>query len=243
MILSLGMIMFSGIHMEPHAYVEDPPDTEESMTIVVEEALLETESVVETEIETVEESQSESEEETDEEIAETEDGLLSEDGNLTLKDDILTEESEGLQYITVSTRNGNTFYMVIDRTKDTNNVYFLNQVDETDLMSIVDENQLSGYDNTSEEDNIMNNVTMETKETNETEVFESVHKAPDTQKDEFSLIPVITGIVIAIPAVGIGAYLFGKMNGERTKNSLEEDLEFYDDAEYENEDQDEQQTK
>lgn len=233
MILSLGMIMFSGISMEPHAYVEDPMQAEETTTIVVEEALLETEEVSETEEESISESETDTDETT---VDETNNGVFSEDGNLTLTDDILTEQ-EGLQYLTVTTRNGNTFYMVIDRTADTNNVYFLNQVDETDLMSIMDENQISGYENTYEEETgLINNVTMETKET----VLESVQTAPDTQKNESSMIPVIVGIIISIPVVGIGAYLFGKMNGERTKKSLEEDLQFYDDEEYVDEDQEEQ---
>ena len=70
---------------------------------------------------------------------------LTPDGNLTSIDDILqsaasvsTEDSlENKQFITVQSKSGNTFYIVIDRSGDTENVYFLNLVDEADLMALM----------------------------------------------------------------------------------------------------------
>ena len=54
---------------------------------------------------------------------ETETGSpLTPDGNLELVDDV-TQESDGKQFITVQSKNDNTFYIVIDRDKDTDNVY------------------------------------------------------------------------------------------------------------------------
>ena len=68
------------------------------------------------------------------------------DGNLTLIDDFLQievpgdEETEQVekQFITVQSKNGNTFYIVIDRNGETENVYFLNLVDEADLMALME---------------------------------------------------------------------------------------------------------
>lgn len=64
---------------------------------------------------------------------------LTPEGNMSLQDDISSTESAGQQFITLTTRNGNYFYLIIDRNKDgENNVHFLNQVDESDLMSLME---------------------------------------------------------------------------------------------------------
>ena len=68
------------------------------------------------------------------------------DGNLTLIDDILqiespaTEDSEQQekQFITLQSKAGNYFYLVIDRTGDTETVYFMNLIDEADLMALIE---------------------------------------------------------------------------------------------------------
>ena len=72
---------------------------------------------------------------------------LTPEGNLTLIDDILQsyESKETTlsdkQFITVQSKNGNYFYLVIDRSGDTENVYFLNLVDESDLMALLEDGE------------------------------------------------------------------------------------------------------
>ena len=72
---------------------------------------------------------------------------LTPDGNLSLIDDILQDESyfvsdekvvKDKQFITVQTKSGNYFYIIIDRSGDTENVHFLNMVDEADLMALME---------------------------------------------------------------------------------------------------------
>lgn len=63
---------------------------------------------------------------------------LTPDGNLSLMDDIGNPVTSGKQFITVETRNGNVFYLIIDRDDEgEETVHFLNQVDEADLLTLM----------------------------------------------------------------------------------------------------------
>ena len=63
---------------------------------------------------------------------------LTPDGNLSLIDDIGSSTRSGKQFITVETKNGNVFYLIIDRDDEgEETVHFLNQVDEADLLSLM----------------------------------------------------------------------------------------------------------
>ena len=64
---------------------------------------------------------------------------LTPEGNLSLVDDIKVEESSDKQFVTLQSKNGNYFYLVIDRSGDKENVYFLNLVDEADLMALLED--------------------------------------------------------------------------------------------------------
>ena len=67
---------------------------------------------------------------------------LSPDGNMTIVDDIQSDATGDKQFITVVSKNGNYFYIIIDRADDgENTVHFLNQVDEADLLALMEEGQ------------------------------------------------------------------------------------------------------
>lgn len=51
------------------------------------------------------------------------------------------ENDSSKQFLTVQTKNGNTFYMVIDRSGTSENVYMMSLVDENDLAEFLDENE------------------------------------------------------------------------------------------------------
>ena len=75
-------------------------------------------------------------------------GALTPEGNLTLVDDYHTNYSDGSgqQFITLVSKSGNTFYLVIDRNaKGQNTVHFMNLVDESDLLALMEEEDTEAY--------------------------------------------------------------------------------------------------
>ena len=75
-------------------------------------------------------------------------GALTPEGNLTLVDDYHTDYSDGSgqQFITLVSKSGNTFYLVIDRNaKGQQTVHFMNLVDEVDLLALMEEEEADAY--------------------------------------------------------------------------------------------------
>ena len=75
-------------------------------------------------------------------------GALTPEGNLTLVDDYHTDYSDGSgqQFITLVSKSGNTFYLVIDRNaKGQQTVHFMNLVDEADLLSLMEDEDAEAY--------------------------------------------------------------------------------------------------
>ena len=73
-------------------------------------------------------------------VEETEDSpVLTPEGNAALVDDF----GGNKQLITVTTKSGNYFYILIDRANEDKEtaVHFLNQVDEADLMALMEDGQ------------------------------------------------------------------------------------------------------
>ena len=161
-------------------------------------------------------------------------GILTPEGNLTLVDDIDEEQSDDLQYMTVTTRNGDYFYIIVDRSGSQQNVYFLNAVDAADILSIMSDEEQEQYadmlDTSEEEETSI--IVEDTTEEAETTV---------TSKENGTNSGLMTLIVfVLIGGVIAGGYYFVKIKPGRSQPNVDEDMEFYDDEEYESEEFDEQ---
>jgi hypothetical protein len=81
-------------------------------------------------------------------VTDEESGALTPEGNLTLVDDYHTSYSDGSgqQFITLVSKSGATFYLVIDRNaKGQRTVHFMNLVDEADLLALMEEEDADAY--------------------------------------------------------------------------------------------------
>lgn len=156
-------------------------------------------------------------------------GPLTPDGNMTLVDDYGAPEKSGKQFITVVTKSGNYFYIIIDRDDNgTETVHFLNMVDEADLLALMDEDAVNDYIASKEAQETEPTVTEEPIQTEEPEPTEEPTE-PEKKKSSGALV-----IVLIVALGGAGAYFyFTKMKNKKPKATAVEDP----DADY-NEDED-----
>ncbi|SEA27782.1 protein of unknown function [Lachnospiraceae bacterium NK3A20] len=174
------------------------------------------------------------------EAAEEPQGPLTPDGNMTLVDDYGSPAKFGKQFITMISKNGNYFYLIIDRDDSGNEtVHFLNQVDESDLLALMDEDEVKKYaaSKEGEEKEEEEKKPVVTEETNPVE--NSAAQTAETDKEEKTKkgfhVPVGTLVLLFLIGVGaIGGYVYKKV-GKQNRKTTEPDP----DADYtESEDED-----
>lgn len=166
---------------------------------------------------------------------ETDGKPLTPDGNLNLIDDYGTKEDDksGKQFLTFTTKNGNYFYMIVDRDDSGNEtVHFLNMVDESDLLALMDDDEKKelGVETDQEKEE------KEKKEAEEREkkAAEQKKKAAAAKKKKQKKSP--NGALVLLLLVGfggIGIYAYKKF-GNKDKNDSGPDP----DADYSEDDSD-----
>ena len=223
--LVLCLIMVLGTATSAFAYYNED-EANEGSTVVVEEPAEETTTETEAPSET-------------ETPADEPQGQITPDGNLTLVDDLDYSSRAGLQFMTVTSKDGHVFYIVIDRTANSENVYFLNQVDAADLMALMNDEQKEEYLKEQEAKQQEQPQTTVTPAQQETQAPSETEQPAQTEAEKQPLNNSMVMIAV-FGVIGIGviaAYYFLKIKPKKNGSSIDEDREFYDDEEYENEDQ------
>ena len=146
-------------------------------------------------------------------------------GNGEVVDDLSNDSSK--QFITVKTKDNQTYFMVIDRAQSTENVYMLSMVDADDLKEFSKDSGASAQQVVSEANKSSNSTSTTPEETK------------DTDKGSSSNL-ILFGVIAVVGAIGAGVYFKVIKPKKQRKNEkdegIENDGEIFDDDEEINED-------
>lgn len=144
-------------------------------------------------------------------------------GNAQVQDDI-TEDSTK-EFLTITTKNNNTFYLVIDRSSSTENVYMLSQIDENDLQEFLDNGAVIS------EETSVPSVVLEENDTSSVTPGNEEEPVPEEEQENAPTgnLAGVLAILLFVGA-GAGAYYYFKIRKKKAEAEEEnsEGLEFSD---------------
>ncbi len=163
-------------------------------------------------------------------------GALTPEGNLTLVDDYHTDYSDGSgqQFITLVSKSGATFYLVIDRNaKGQQTVHFMNLVDEADLLALMEEEDADAY--TAEKEAAAQAEQDRLKAEEEAKKAAEEAASGEEQPKENKVTKIASGflgvVVLIALAAGGGFYAFTKQKQKKQaeKEALDPDANYTED--------------
>lgn len=162
-------------------------------------------------------------------------------GNATLiKEESIIYDSEEMQFIAVTTKDGHVFYVLINYSAESGEdaIYFLNKVDDYDLYALLyagnEENEITPEQALQAAENangrVQNNSENPTENSSENTENEEVSMPVQTQKNSMNMniIYLVIGAVVLV-AVGFIAMKFMK-KPKKNVTSEDENYDFYDDS-------------
>ena len=166
----------------------------------------------------------------------TESGIhgLTPSGNLTLVDDYGERNGEGQQFITLVTKAGNYFYLIIDRDeKGEETVHFLNLVDERDLFSLMEEDEAADYQAQLAAEQAAREAAERAAAEAAAQTGESQSTAepePQPEKKSTNMLPVVI-IILVMAAVGGGWFFMQTKKKKQAASGPDPDADYTDDDE------------
>ena len=117
-------------------------------------------------------------------------------GNAQVQDDITNSKNK--EFLTITTKNNNTFYLIIDRSANVDNVYMLSQIDENDLQEFLEEDSSAST---------IVDVTPEVvinENTHSEQTEQPATESPEKEGTASNLGALVAILIAAI--LGVGAY-------------------------------------
>lgn len=148
-------------------------------------------------------------------------------GNAELVDDAGDDETK--QFLAVQTKNGNVFYIVVDRSGSTENVYMMSLVDENDIKEFIEEE--SGGDTDGQ--GIMQTVPgLETSADTETGGGQEKQEDEDKEHKKGTGMGGIIPVLLVFGGCAAGIYYFKVLRPEKEADEdSDDDVGFFDEYE------------
>ena len=165
--------------------------------------------------------------------AETQTGHgLTPSGNLTLVDDFGERNGEGQQFVTLVTKNGNYFYLIIDRDeKGEETVHFLNLVDERDLFALMEDDEKAAYESQLAAEQAAREAAEKAAAEAASQTGESETQKPEDEPakegKKTNMAPVLI-IIVLMAAAGGGWFFMQTKKKKKAESAPDPDADYTD---------------
>lgn len=157
------------------------------------------------------------------------DDAFSVDGNGEVLDNVVDEKS-GKEFYTITTANNNTYYLIIDHSSSTKNVYMLSMIDENDLKEFLSEEEPEVPEDTGTPPAVDFGDEPSGDDTPD-------DSEPEEPKKDNNILSTVL-IILVLGAIAGGGYFYFKIYKPKKEAQIsDEDMEYVDEGVTINEDE------